>query len=397
MSPTIRLAALLLGLSAFACSDLQTHEVPDGSTPADASDVPDAGHDETDAGDEPDAGEETPDAGEETPDAGDDTPDAGEETPDAGEEPVEVLRFVVIGDTGTGSDKQFQVADAIKNKCDADGCDFVMMLGDNIYDEGVTSLDDPQWQTKFEQPYANIDLPFYAVLGNHDYGGIPIFGGQGGMGGQFERGPIEVAYTQISTKWKMPATHYTMKHANACFMMLDTNAIFWDFVHGKDDETGVPEQDLDQKEWYPRALAAMQPCDWVFVAGHHCYTSNGKHGNAGKYEGIDLPSLGDWAFFDGRHIKTFVDNVVKDSADVILAGHDHNRQWLVPNPILGSEMIVSGAGAKTTPDEKRGNPTLWENFDTPGFLWVQIEGKRMTGQFYDMNGTFEFERVVTKP
>jgi hypothetical protein len=28
-----------------------------------------------------------------------------------------------------------------------------------------------QWQTKFEQPYANITLPFWVVLGNHDNGG----------------------------------------------------------------------------------------------------------------------------------------------------------------------------------------------------------------------------------
>ena len=49
------------------------------------------------------------------------------------------------------------------------GFGFVVLLGDNFYEDGVASVDDPQWQTKFEDPYANIDLPFYAVLGNHDH------------------------------------------------------------------------------------------------------------------------------------------------------------------------------------------------------------------------------------
>jgi tartrate-resistant acid phosphatase type 5 len=45
---------------------------------------------------------------------------------------------------------------------------------DNFYDEGVDSLDDEQFQTKFELPYADIDFPFWVVLGNHDYGELSL-------------------------------------------------------------------------------------------------------------------------------------------------------------------------------------------------------------------------------
>ena len=45
---------------------------------------------------------------------------------------------------------------------------FAILLGDNIYDDGVHSIDDPQWEEKFEGPYRNIDMPFYPVLGNHE-------------------------------------------------------------------------------------------------------------------------------------------------------------------------------------------------------------------------------------
>jgi len=90
--------------------------------------------------------------------------------PDQGAGP-KVIRFAAMGDTGKGNTGQKDVASAIARKCAASGCDFVQLLGDNIYDSGVTSVTDPQWQTKFEQPYADIDLPFYAALGNHDNGG----------------------------------------------------------------------------------------------------------------------------------------------------------------------------------------------------------------------------------
>ncbi|MBT8494949.1 MAG: metallophosphoesterase, partial [Deltaproteobacteria bacterium] len=200
--------------------------------------------------------------GDEDPGTPDPSQPPSEGAPDAAvPDPV---RFIIMGDVGTGSDDQYKVAEAIKNKCDADGCDFVLLLGDNIYQSGVTSVEDDQWRTKFEQPYGNLDLPFYAVLGNHDYGGIigvpPVGIESGGLGNEWYKGPIEVEYTQHSDKWNMPATHYTFTWANVGFIMLDTNSILWgDKTHG------------DQKAWYPTALMEVEGADWVFQAVHHPY------------------------------------------------------------------------------------------------------------------------------
>ncbi|MBL9107498.1 MAG: metallophosphoesterase [Myxococcales bacterium] len=49
--------------------------------------------------------------------------------------------------------------------------DFGILLGDNFYVSGVSGVsgvDDPQWQDKFELPYSDLTFPIYAVLGNHD-------------------------------------------------------------------------------------------------------------------------------------------------------------------------------------------------------------------------------------
>ena len=61
------------------------------------------------------------------------------------------VRFVAMGDGGEGNMRQFQVATVIENVCNAHGgCDFALYLGDNIYDSGVDSAMDEQFQTKFE-------------------------------------------------------------------------------------------------------------------------------------------------------------------------------------------------------------------------------------------------------
>lgn len=52
------------------------------------------------------------------------------------------LRFIAVGDVGSGSPDQYKVAEAMKNKCNSDGCDFVLLLGDNIYNDGVDSIAD---------------------------------------------------------------------------------------------------------------------------------------------------------------------------------------------------------------------------------------------------------------
>ncbi|HLU66021.1 MAG TPA: metallophosphoesterase [Kofleriaceae bacterium] len=323
---------------------------------------------------------------------GSDQADAAPGGPDDqadGGAPAEPVRFVVMGDTGEGNEAQRQVAIRIRDLCAAEGCELVLLLGDNIYDDGVASVDDPQWLTKFEEPYADIDLPFYAVLGNHDYGGELLSIDLPGIGNEWHKGPIEVAYTDQSDKWRMPATFYTLRVGNVGIIALDTNSILWDNRdHG------------DQREWYPQALAELDGAEWIVVAGHHPYRSNGTHGNAGQYDapelgGIELPNP--LPIQNGGEIKAFFEEVVCGTADVVLAGHDHSRQWLdEPDALCGAELIISGAGAKTTEIRDRGNAARFEDASEAGFLFIEVEGNQLRGQFYDAEGNLDFEHVVTR-
>jgi len=83
-------------------------------------------------------------------------------------EPIRVLAF---GDFGTGSAAQKQTAAAMVAYHKTHPFDFGLTLGDNFYVRGMTSPDDPRWQTQWEQLYSPMHIPFYAVLGNHDWSG----------------------------------------------------------------------------------------------------------------------------------------------------------------------------------------------------------------------------------
>ena len=116
-----------------------------------------------------------------------------------------VVRFIALGDGGEGNDAQHIVADMAAEVCAQRGCDFALYLGDNIYDSGVDSIHDPQFDTKFEIPYQPLDFPFYVVLGNHDLGGDGL-----GLDLDPDKALYEINYSKYSDKWDMEAAYYTI-------------------------------------------------------------------------------------------------------------------------------------------------------------------------------------------
>ncbi len=292
--------------------------------------------------------------------------------PDAARDPV--VRFVALGDTGEGSVDQRRVAIAMRDRCAADGCDFALLLGDNIYDDGPTSTTDVQWQTKFEEPYADVDLPFYAVLGNHDYGTLA---------NDWPRGQYQIDYGVDNPDWmecRTTGTHFALRVRRHAVLRDGHPA---DDVGPRDRRAGAV---VRPRRWWPSTAR------WKVGFGHHPYISNGSHGNAGNYEGI--PGID---FISGAVVKEFIDTRVCEQIDVYFSGHDHSRQWLdEPTALCGTQMIVTGAGAKTTDILERGNAAFFQDATKPGFVYVVIDGDTFTGRFYDADGNLDYERSFTK-
>jgi predicted phosphodiesterase len=265
------------------------------------------------------------------------------------------------------------VGAAIGKHCAAKGCDFVVLLGDNFYPSGVASTSDPQWQSAFVTPYESVNVPFYAVLGNHDYGAD-------GMGTDLPRADAELAYGSVNPKWRMPAAHYRFRRGDVEFFVADTNRSMF-----------ALDQDArrDFETWLTESTAP-----WKIVFAHHPYKSNGRHGNAGNYD--DLPFL---PFANGANVKAFIEDRVCGRADVYMNGHDHHLEWIEatctrPGSSIATQFLISGAGANTTTCD-RTQPT-WFKSNEPGFVSVVIEGRTFTATFFDGDGKQLFSRSVTK-
>ena len=297
--------------------------------------------------------------------------DAGKDDDAGTQPPPRIVRFVAIGDTGTGSDTQKQVGQSIGTVCTAlGGCDFGMLLGDNVYDSGVSSVDDALFQSYFVVPYGHLGFPFYAVLGNHDLGGDGL-----GLDLDTDKGAYQIGYSQMNPMWKMPAEFYQVDRDPVWMVGLNTTDAFF-------------SADDDQRAVLPGWLASAPPNRWKIAFGHHPYISNGRHGNAGEYEGLPFVPIA-----NGEGVKRFIDDHVCGNFDIYLSGHDHNRQDL--GETCGTTFIVSGAGAKTTDIEDRGNTTFFEE-DTEGFAILEITPSVAKIQFYDANGVLEHERSITR-
>jgi len=90
--------------------------------------------------------------------------------PAAAPEPV-VLRFAVIGDSGTGDEHQYRIAAQMAAWHDRLPYELVLMLGDNVYGAFWGGGNQKDFEEKFDKPYAELlrrGVVFRAALGNHD-------------------------------------------------------------------------------------------------------------------------------------------------------------------------------------------------------------------------------------
>ena len=110
----------------------------------------------------------------------------------------EDLVFCAFGSHGTGQAGQRRIAEAVARLAPTGPLDFVLLLGDNVCPRGVRSLDDPLWESRFEDVYdrRKLDVPFYAVLGEADHGGDI---------------KMQIDYGRVGRRWTMPNYVYDFR------------------------------------------------------------------------------------------------------------------------------------------------------------------------------------------
>ena len=261
------------------------------------------------------------------------------------------MRFVVLGDTGNANEAQRLVAEQVARTCEARGCDFLVLLGDNIYPSGACTVDYPQWETKVRAPFLSMGIPVRPVLGNHDYGGsLP----------EPDCAMAQVEYSTVQPLWQMPARHYVVDQGAAHMMFLDTAPVGWG---------GAAAYAEEQRGFFRGHLATTGKA-WRLAFGHSPLLSNGvAHGNA-------APTM-----------DAFLRGVLCDGVDVYFSGHDHHREVLAATPECPLTLVVSGAASQlgAVGDSV---PTLFAS-STYGFTYVTVTPASLTIEMIDVAGVVD--------
>ena len=238
------------------------------------------------------------------------------------------VRFLVIGDTGTGSDKQLEVAQMMRRYRQAFPFEFVLMMGDNMY--GSEKAID--YKEKFEniyRPLLDQKVKFYAALGNHDEANQRFYE-HFNMEGQ---------------------EYYRFKKGNVSFYALNSNYM-----------------DKKQVDWLQGKLAT-DTSTWKIAYFHHPpYSSGGKHGSDTKLRQIVEPLF------------------MRYGVNVVFAGHEHFYERIKPQK--GIYYFISGAGGKLRKgDVKKSSPLTAKAFDRDmSFILIEVDGEQMHFQVVSRTG-----------
>lgn len=131
---------------------------------------------------------------------------------------------------------QTNVADEMVEWATANKAQFLINVGDNFYPGGVKSTEDDMWSYVFEDRYKHpaLQIPWFSVLGNHDYGGFQCFFDSEKM--EFTHARAQIDYDtepdwewprQKKTRWIMPSEAYKKRvvfdNVTIDLFMIDTN------------------------------------------------------------------------------------------------------------------------------------------------------------------------------
>jgi hypothetical protein len=244
--------------------------------------------------------------------------------------PPSALRFLVIGDGGSGMTGQKKIATQMLGQYEKNPYKLILMLGDNIYPDGDVHK---YGKERFLDPYSSLLNPprkvsFKPVLGNHDV----LFG--------FQSDSVRF--------FKMPAAYYDFTYQGACFYALNTNAF-----------------DSKQAQWLGQRLKACK-LPWKIVYGHHPMFSSGLHGSTAVL------------------LKSLLPILEQNRVNLYLSGHDHDYERF--KPVNGVHYIVSGGGGASL----RGFNNIIEgsevHFSKHHYLVIEGNSKRLTFQAIDTEG-----------
>ena len=338
------------------------------------------------------------------------------------------LTFLVVGDWGRqGTYQDRQVGDAMGVVAQQAGAAFVFSVGDNVYESGLTDESDPWFDETFTKVYTHpglATLPWYTMMGNHEYYGN-------------SSGELAASLTAKDGRWHPFRSNVQSFRARDGSLLLtlasvDTSPFLKKYRKEDTDWRGltpvvlpgdkpVPGEGVDpaplqadpprgsvasrlassarsllrkfpvptREAWTAWETAQLAQLDgwlveaqrshsaWTFVSGHHPLTSwSGK-----SYAPSDLAGL---------------DALVnKHRVPVYFNGHNHNLYWgKTDKP---TNYICSGAGSLVDPDVvDPADGSLLFGDNAAGFVVVTLDTQQAVLTFVDASGAVLFEKAIQR-
>lgn len=237
-------------------------------------------------------------------------------------DPDEHLRFVALGDTGTGGPAQLAIAKWIS----AQPFDLMLFLGDIAYESGTAR----QLQSNFFAVYRDFlrFVPAYPTIGNHE-----------------RRTRLGRPYFEAFVLPE-PERYYSFDWGNVHFVCIDTT-----------------QRDSTQLVWLDDDLRKNK-LPWTIVYGHHPMYTNSLRG----------PQL--WIR------RAFSKILTKHKVDIVLTRHEHQYERFKVNDV--NYIVSGGGGGQLT--RFFGASRALKQFTVHHFLAFDVTAKELDMRVIDIAG-----------
>jgi len=310
-------------------------------------------------------------------------------------------RVWVIGDSGTANSNARAVRDAFKTWSASQPADFMLMLGDNAYNNGT----DTEYQNAVFDTYPELlrQLPVWPTLGNHD-GYSADSGTQTGPYYEiFDLPKLGEAGGQSS----FTEAYYSFDYGNIHFVVLDS--------YDSDRSTGG-----NMLQWLESDLA-LNDKPWLIGVWHHPPYTKGSHDSDTESGLIDmrqnaLPILEAWGvdlvltghshtyersfLVDGHYGLSGTFDVGTNILDIGDGSETSDGAYQKPDIVAaqneGAVYAVAGSSGKVSTGYSLDHPVMFIGLESLGSMVLDVAGNRMDVTFLDQNALIKDEFTILK-
>lgn len=283
------------------------------------------------------------------------------------------LHFGVIGDSGTGGSGQKRVAAQMQQVNAAKHWEFVVMLGDNIYETGKPTDFDRKFKRVY-RPLMDAGVKFHATLGNHDTAHSDA-----------KKGMVQVndpafGFVGQQDEYVLEAGPMADNRRLARFLTINSEAWIDAIQQGNEGDLKYRKDRL--KAWLDHAADYR----WNILFLHHPL-----------YSYTRQPILG---FISRGHgpedeLREVLEPMLIGKVDIVLAGHEHFFQKILPQK--GVNYIVSGGGGKVRKGVIRDDPQVEYGESTLHFLDVSLDSNVFRYRAINSEGAEIYSGEISKP